>query len=113
MTALLVSALRTAAQGIWAYLVTRAATAGVTLPGWAENWFVETVVVAGVLGLITYVIRWLESRTGDSFWAKAARWAGQILMLGLSAKQPVYASPTDSPSIRVVDADGTARRAVQ
>ncbi len=113
MMPLLVSALRTAAQGIWAYLLTRAAADGITLPGWAENWFVETVVVAGVLGLVTWVIRWLESRIGDGFWAQAARWLGRVLMLGLSAKQPVYASPTDSPSIRVLDADGAARPAVQ
>jgi hypothetical protein len=113
MTALLLAALRTAAQGVWAFLAAQALTHGVTLPAWTQNWFVETVVVAGVLGLVTWAIRWLESRTGDGLLAQGARLLGKILMLGLSGKQPVYASPTDSPTVIVGDADGSARAAVQ
>lgn len=113
MSALLLAGLRTGAQALWVLLVAQALAHGIVLPDWMQNWFVETVVVTGAIALATWAIRWLESRTGDTFLAKAARWLGRVLMLGLSKKQPVYASPTDSKTILVGDADGNARAAVQ
>lgn len=111
MVAWLYAALRTGAQALWGILVAQAASHGVTLPGWMQNWFVETVVVAGGIAAVTAAIRWLETRKGGSFGARAARFAAKIVMLGLSGKQPTYATPstTSSPSaVRLQDGGSMA-----
>ena len=105
------AALRTGAQALWGWLVVRAAAAGITLPDWAQNWFVETVIVAGGIALITAAIRWLETRKGNTWWENGARWLAKIVMLGLSGKQPVYAAPQlgASPTTVVYDSTQTSR----
>lgn len=106
------SALRTGAQALWGLLVAHLATLGVTVPDWVQGWFTETIVVAGGIALVTAGIRWLETRKGDSFGARAARWIARVIMLGLSAKQPVYVKPSsDVPAVSVKMADGSTQRA--
>lgn len=98
--------LRTAAQALWGILVARLADAGITLPDWVQGWFTETLIVAGGIGLITAAIRWLETRKGDSLWARMARTVAKIVMLGLS-KQPVYVTPVPGASPTTVVYDTT------
>lgn len=92
MAAWIYAGLRTAAQALWGILVARLADAGIALPDWVQGWFTETLIVAGGIGAITAIIRWLETRKGDGIWARAARVVAKVVMLGLS-KQPVYVAP--------------------
>lgn len=74
-----------------------------------------TVAGAAVMGAIVAGIRWLETRTGDSFGARAARFVARLIMLGLSKWQPVYtpASPNTVPdSVTTLRAPGVPQRAV-
>jgi hypothetical protein len=104
-------ALRTGAQALWGILVARAADAGIVLPDWMQGWFVETLMVGGAIALVTAGIRWLETRKGDSFGARVARWTAKVIMLGLSAKQPIYAKPdTEQPVVAVKMGDGSTQR---
>lgn len=104
------AALRTGAQALWGWLVIQAASAGVTLPDWAQNWFVETIIVAGGIGLVTAALRWLETRKGDGWGARVARWVARAAMLGLSARQPVYVLPAPQASPQTVTyADSSTR----
>ena len=100
-------ALRTGAQALWGILVAQAANLGITLPAWAQSWFVETVIVAGGIALVTAAIRWLETRKGDSGGARLARTVAKWIMFGLSGKQPVYAAPVDGAKPTTVIFDNT------
>lgn len=103
----LYAGLRTGAQALWALLVGYLAGRGITLPDALQGWFVDVVITATAIGAVTAGIRWLETRNGESFGARLARWVAKILMLGLSAKQPVYAAPdTRAVSTAVVYANG-------
>lgn len=105
------AALRTGAQALWGYIVVQLAGLGITPPEWMQNWFVETVAIGGVIAAVTAGIRWLETRKGDSFGARAARWIAKVVMLGLSAKQPVYAKPDNwAPPVEVKLGDGSTQR---
>lgn len=102
---------RGGAQVLWGLLVVHLASLGITLPDWVQGWFVEVVVVTGGITLVTAGIRWLETRKGDSFGARAARWIARVIMLGLSAKQPVYAKPdSEVPVVEVKLGDGSTQR---
>lgn len=103
----LYAGLRTFAQALWALLVTFLARKGITLPDVLQGWFVDVVILSTAIGAATAGIRWLETRKGESFGARLARRIGAILMLGLSAKQPVYA-PSDSRAkpVEVTTANG-------
>ena len=114
MAAWLYGALRTGAQSLWGILVAQAASRGVTLPDWMQNWFVETLVVAGGIAAVTAGVRWLETRKGDGLGARSARWVARVIMLGLSGKQPVYTSPsTDSKPVAVEMTSGVAHPALR
>lgn len=103
----LYAGLRTGAQALWALLVAFLAEKGITLPEAMQGWFVDVVILSTVIGAVTSGIRWLETRKGDSFGARLARRVGAILMLGLSAKQPVYAeSDSRAKSVEVTSANG-------
>lgn len=110
MAAWVYGALRTGAQALWGILVAQAANLGISLPSWAQGWFVETLVVAGGIALVTAALRWLETRKGDSFSARLARLAAKWLMFGLSAKQPVYAPPVTDASPTTVIYDNSRTR---
>jgi len=103
----LYAGLRTFAQALWALIVTFLAEKGITLPDALQGWFVDVVILSTAIGAATSGIRWLETRKGDSFGARLARRVGAILMLGLSAKQPVYATSDDrAKPVEVTAANG-------
>lgn len=104
----LYAGLRTGAQALWALLVAYLAKKGITLPDFMQGWFVDVLVLSTAIGAATAGLRWLETRNGDSLGARLARWVARVLMLGLSAKQPVYATPdTRAVSTSVTYANGT------
>lgn len=105
----LYSALRTFAQALWGLLVAYLAKKGITLPDFMQGWFVDVVILSTVIGAGTAGIRWLETRKGDSLGARLARRIAAVIMLGLSAKQPVYAPPdTRATPVQVTSANGQA-----
>lgn len=89
MPAWLYSAYRTLAQTVGASAVAWLASKGITLPGGAENWLVQTVFIGGGFAVYVGGVRWLEDRSGDSLPARAARWLARVLNGGAS-KPPVY-----------------------
>lgn len=93
MPSWLIAALRTAAQFVVTSLAAWLATRGIQLPAWAQNWLVETVLMAGGIAGITAGLHWLETRQGDTFWPRAARMVAKVALLGLSGKRPVYLPP--------------------
>ena len=89
MTAILYAAARTAVQAGWGWLVAHFAVLGVVPQDTAVDWILTALVIGG----LTAGLRWLETRTGDAFWPRAARFVARVLMLGLGGKQPVYVEP--------------------
>jgi hypothetical protein len=86
---IIVPALRTLAQVLLGYILTFLISHGVSVPVEAQNWFVETVMVAGGTALYVALVRWLETSKYPAF-----RILGQILMLGMGAYQPTgYDTP--------------------
>ena len=84
------------------------------VPEATRSAFVEWAVTAVCVGLWTWGVRWLKTRTGEGPWPRAARLAARLLMLGLG-KQPVYpAVPPSSPPTGLYSmADGTTVRAMR
>lgn len=97
VSAWLLAAARTGLQSAWGWLVAHFSVLALVPQDVAVEWVLTVVVIGGAAA----VLRWLETRQGESFWARAARWIAGVAMLGLSARQPVYARP-DS----VVKVDG-------
>jgi hypothetical protein len=107
MSGLLYGALRAGVHTAIAAVVTWLATHGLNVPVEQQGAW-EAAAILAVTGVITTtVVRLLESRNGDSVWAKAARGLARLLMLGLTGKQPVYVAPDQR--VRVVGSDGVAR----
>jgi hypothetical protein len=75
-----------------AWLVAHFAILGVV----PEDVAVEFVLTVLVIGGATAVLRWLETRKGDGIWSRLARGIAALAMLGLSAKQPIYARPDET-----------------
>lgn len=100
MTAFLYAAARTAVQAGWGWLVAHFTILGVVPQDTAVNFVLTTVLIGGAAGLL----RWLETRQGDGFWAKAARGVARVAMLGLSGKQPVYVAA--GQNVQVVGPNG-------
>lgn len=107
MPSWLLAALRTAAQFVTTSVVAWLATRGIVAPEALQGWFVDTVLFAGALAGITAGLHWLETRQGDGFWPRLARFVARVAMLGLSGKQPVYIQP--GQNVRVFGADGVMR----
>lgn len=101
MSAFLYAAARTAVQAGWGWLVAHFAVLGMVPADTAINFILTTIVIGGAAALL----RWLETRKGDGFWPRAARWIAKVAMLGLSSKQPVYVDPA-----AVVDVDGVRKQ---
>jgi hypothetical protein len=89
MNAQLMAALRTGAQLLVSWLVTHVAVFAL-LPDAFQGWLTEGIVTAVVLAVWVYLVRWLETRTGDGPGARLARAFAAILMLGASKYQPTY-----------------------
>lgn len=92
MSAFLYAAARTAVQAGWGWLVAHFAVLAMVPADTAVNFILTTLVIGGAAALL----RWLETRQGDSFWPRAARWVANVVMLGLSSKQPVYVKPGET-----------------
>lgn len=102
---------RTVAQGIVSYVVAHVAVLQFLNPGQLA-WLVDFVATAVILGAVTYALRWLETRQGFSFWPTLARRVAAVLMVGLTATQPVYApARIDAEPLAVTYPDGTMERA--
>lgn len=86
---ILLPALRGAIQSFWGGVVAWLLNLGVTIPEETSG-VIVTALVSVVIGLTIAGIRWLESRTGNTWWERAARFAGKFLMAGLSGQQPTY-----------------------
>ncbi len=90
MSAYLYGIARTMVQAAWGWLVGHFTILSVIPSNMVVDFILSTVVIgAAVAGL-----RWLETRKGDGFWPRAARWVARVAMLGLSGKQPVYVTPS-------------------
>lgn len=90
MSGFVLSAVRTAAQAAVGYLVLFLASHGIDVPINLQNWVVQVVLVGGAAAGVTLLVRWLETRQGDSGWARLARLLARLLKLGLDGKIPVY-----------------------
>lgn len=93
----LLAAARTGLQSAWGWLAAHVSILALVPEGAA----VELILTVVVIGGVTAGLRWLETRKGDGFWPRVARWLAGVLMLGLSSQQPVYARPAS-----VVKVDG-------
>lgn len=89
VSAWLLAAARTGLQSAWGWLVAHFAILGVVPEDVAVEWALTVLVIGGA----TAALRWLETRQGDGIWARLARGIAALAMLGLSARQPVYARP--------------------
>lgn len=89
ISAWLLAAARTGLQAAWGWLVAHVSILALIPEGPVVEFALTVVVIGGV----TAILRWLESRQGVSLWARAARGLAALLMLGLTARQPVYAPP--------------------
>jgi hypothetical protein len=109
------AALRTGAQALWGLIAAWLAARGIELPSVVADFFVETVAIAGVIALVTKLIRWMEARPGEGWFDRACRAVAKLLMLGLS-RPPVYpVNPPSRPSIAPVAVqyeDGRSRTAL-
>jgi hypothetical protein len=81
--------LRTLLQSGWGLLVGHYAILGQIPMDAAVDWTLTTVIIGGIAA----GVHWLETRTGDGFWPKTARWVARIAMFGLG-KSPTYSAPT-------------------
>ena len=107
MSSRVLAVLRTAVQFLVTSAVAWLAGRGIAVPEALQSWFAETVLFAGALALVTAGLHWLESRRGDGWFPRAARWLAKVLMLGLSGREPVYVQPDQN--LRVLGADGQLR----
>ena len=101
LSAWIYAGLRAAGQAILPSL----ATALAFLPAEQRTALVlllATLAASAVMGLVVAGIRWLETRTGDSWQARAARFLARIVMLGLSKWQPVYAQASSTTTPQAV-----------
>jgi hypothetical protein len=81
--------LRTALQSAWGLLVGHFAVLSVVPADTVVSWVISFVVIGALAG----AVHWLETRTGDGFWPKTARWVAKVAMLGLG-KSPTYSAST-------------------
>lgn len=64
---------------------------GIDVPAAVTNWAILALVAGGV-ALWTIVVRFLETRVGDTALGKLARGLARVLMLGIGSK-PTYPAP--------------------
>jgi hypothetical protein len=106
----LLSAIRTAVQAGWSWVVVESAThLGVTLPADTPVWL-QPLIVAALVALVTFVIRWLETRPTTSLWGRAARGLARLLMLGIKQQPIGYAAPTEPTGASAAPTDGARLR---
>ena len=75
---------RTAAQAGFALLLAWLVGRGIHIPQAWSAW-AELALIAAGAGVWAAGVHWLQSQTGDAWWAKAARLIGRIAVLGPTA----------------------------
>lgn len=88
------AAWRTAVQAFLPLLIAVLANHGIRIPATAAGW-AQTALIGAGAGVWAWGTHWLQTRTGNTPWARAARFAGRVLMLGGKAlpTYPAAASP--------------------
>lgn len=86
-----IAAWRTAAQVLIPLLIGVLANRGIHIPDQLSGWL-QVAAIAAAAGVWAFTIHWLQSRTGTGPLARAARWLGQILVLGVGTA-PTYDAP--------------------
>lgn len=89
MADIVATAVRTAVQTGWGYLVVWLLSLGITAPAEAPAWLTGAALALVTLG-VTALIRWLETRSVSSMPGRLARRVGRWLMLGI-VRQPTSA----------------------
>ena len=82
---------RTAAQAGFALLLVWLVKRGITIP---DDWSgpVELALIGAGAGVWAAGTHWLQTRTGNAWYAKLARGVGRVLVLGAGAL-PQYTDP--------------------
>ncbi len=86
------AAWRTGVQTFLPLLIAVLANHGVKVPDTLTGWAQTGLIAAGAF-IWSWTTHWLQTRTGASLWARAARLAGRVLMLGGKAL-PTYSVPS-------------------
>lgn len=88
---------RTAAQAFFALLLGWLANRGLHIDDRFSS-AVELAVIGAGAGVWAFVTHWLQSLTGNAWYAKLGRFVGRVLVLGAGAlpsyTQPSAAQPT-------------------
>jgi hypothetical protein len=85
------AAWRTAAQAGFALALAWLVGRGIDIPpSWSGP--VELALIAAGAGVWAAGTHWLQTRTGNTWWAKAARFVGRVAVLGVGAL-PQYTEP--------------------
>lgn len=89
------AAWRTTAQALFALLLTWGANHGLHID---QHWSapVEIALIGSGAGAWAVLVHWLQSTKGNRWWARLARFAGRVLVLGAKAL-PSYTTPAASP----------------
>lgn len=106
LTDAVMKVLRTGAQALGGYVFVYLASHGVSVPVEAQNWVVQTVIVACGVAAYTAAQHWLANRQGDGLTARGCRAAARFMMFGMT-RQPVYVAGDER--LRVLAADGSMR----
>jgi hypothetical protein len=98
MSDLVASLVREFAQKAVGIVALWLAAHGLNLPQSVTDWATLTLIGAS-LWLWTAIVRWLETRAGDTPEGRFARLIARILMLGI-ATRPTYAPPAQAGADR-------------
>jgi hypothetical protein len=88
---------RTAAQALFALLLAWAANHGLHIDPHYSG-LVEIAVIGAGAGVWAALTHWLQSAQGTTWWARAARLVGRVLVLGAAAV-PSYTLPASPPAV--------------
>jgi hypothetical protein len=98
---------RTLVVAVWAMLIARVPPVAALLELLTPDQVsvvqaaIATFLAGLLIGLIAGAVHWLSTRQGNGLPARAARWLAALIMLGLNAKQPVYADTRD-PNLKPI-----------
>lgn len=109
MNAQAYAGVRTGVQFLMTWLVLHVSLFA-AVPAMQQQWVIEWVTTALATAGWTWLIRWLETRKGDSPLASGARALARVLMLGFGKQQPTYSTPsTQATAQGVTYANGMLR----
>jgi hypothetical protein len=87
---------RTGAQAGFALLLTVLVNHGIHIPD-AYSGYVQVALIGAGAGVWAVGTHWLQSRTGNQWYNRLARFAGRVLVLGAGAL-PTYTPPAGPTS---------------